>query len=58
LIDQLRAAAIEGRIKRLESLADEAGRYSESVSAEIRTLARDFQYDTIVSALEAARDRV
>ena len=57
LIDQLRAAAIEGRVKRLESLADEAGHYSASVSAEIRTLARDFQYDAIVSALGTTHDR-
>jgi signal transduction histidine kinase/FixJ family two-component response regulator len=57
LIDQLRTAAIEGRVKRLESLADEAGRYSASVSAEIRTLAKDFQYDAIVSALGTTPDR-
>jgi PAS domain S-box-containing protein len=51
LIDQLREAAIQGRAKRLESLADQAGLYSKSVSAEILALARDFQYDTLVSAL-------
>ena len=51
LIDQLREAAIEGRAKRLESLADQAEQHSEDVSAEIRALARDFQYDALVSAL-------
>jgi PAS domain S-box-containing protein len=51
LIDQLRKAAIEGRAKRLESLADEVGEHSEAVSAEIRAMARDFQYDALVSAL-------
>jgi CheY-like chemotaxis protein/anti-sigma regulatory factor (Ser/Thr protein kinase) len=51
LIDQLREAAIEGRAKRLESLADQVGQYSEAVSIEIRGLARDFQYDALVSAL-------
>jgi CheY-like chemotaxis protein len=52
LIEQLRDAAIEGRAKRLESLADQARQHSEDLSAEIRALARDFQYDVLVSALE------
>jgi two-component system sensor histidine kinase/response regulator len=51
LIEQLRDAAIEGRAKRLESLADQARQHSEDVSAEIRALAHDFQYDVLVSAL-------
>jgi hypothetical protein len=51
LIDQLREAAIEGRAKRLESLADQVQQYSEAASAEIRGLAPDFQYDALVSAL-------
>jgi signal transduction histidine kinase/CheY-like chemotaxis protein len=53
LIDQLREAAIEGRAKRLESLADLVEQHSEDVSAEIRALARNFQYDTLVSALQS-----
>ena len=53
LIDQLREAAIQGRAKRLESLAEQAGLYSKAVSAEILVLARDFQYDTLVSALQS-----
>ena len=53
LIDQLREAAIQGRAKRLESLADQASLYSKAVSAEILTLARNFQYDTLVSACQA-----
>ena len=53
LIDQLREAAIEGRAKRLESLADVVEQHSEDVSAEVRALARDFQYDALVSALES-----
>jgi len=51
LIDQLREAAIEGRAKRLESLADQVEQFSESASAEIRDLVRDFRYDALVSAL-------
>ena len=53
LIDQLREAAIEGRAKRLESLADLVEQHSEDVSAEVRALARHFQYDALVSALES-----
>ena len=51
LIDELREAAIEGRAKRLEWLADEAEPFSAAAAAEIRGLARDFQYDALVSAL-------
>jgi len=59
LVEQLRDAAIEGRAKRLESLADQARQHSEDVSAEIRALARDFQYDVLVSALRSrTRDEV
>jgi CheY-like chemotaxis protein len=59
LVAQLRDAAIEGRAKRLESLADQARQHSEDASAEIRALARDFQYDVLVSALRSrTRDEV
>jgi signal transduction histidine kinase/HAMP domain-containing protein/ActR/RegA family two-component response regulator len=53
LIDQLRDAAIAGRAKRLEFLADQARQHSEDVSTAIRALVRDFQYETLVSALPA-----
>jgi CheY-like chemotaxis protein len=53
LIDQLHEAAIEGRAKRLESLADLVEQHSEDVSSEVRALARDFQYDVLVSALRS-----
>ena len=57
LIDQLREAAIEGRAKRLELLADQVGQFSEVAAGEIRGLARDFQYDALLSALRpSARD--
>lgn len=52
-IDQLRDAAVTGRARRLESLADQARHHSEDVSAAIRALVRDFQYDALVSALPA-----
>ena len=51
LIDQLREAAIEGRARRLEALADQVRLHSEDLSAEVRALARDFDYDALVSAL-------
>jgi len=53
LINQLREAAIEGRAKRLESLADVVEQHSVDVAAEVRVLARHFQYDALVSALES-----
>ena len=57
LIDQLREAAIDGRAKRLESLSDQVARISEAAAAEIRGMARDFQYDAILAALRpSARD--
>jgi len=51
LIEQLREAAIEGRAWRLESLADQVRLHSEDLSAEVRALARDFDYDALVSVL-------
>jgi PAS domain S-box-containing protein len=56
LIAQLREAAIQGRARRLEALADEARPHSAEVSAEIRALARDFQYDVLVGALPGTHD--
>ena len=53
LIEQLREAAIEGRARRLESLADQVRLHSEDLSAEVRALARDFDYDALVSVLVA-----
>jgi CheY-like chemotaxis protein len=53
LIDQLREAAIEGRARRLESLADLLEQHSQDAAAEVRALARDFQYDALVSALDS-----
>jgi len=53
LIDQLREAAIDGRAKRLELLADLVEQHSEDVAADVRALARHFQYDALVSALES-----
>jgi PAS domain S-box-containing protein len=52
LIDQLREAALDGRATRLESLAEQVRQHSEDASAEIRSLARDFQYDTLLAALQ------
>ena len=53
LIEQLREAAIEGRARRLESLADQVRLHSEDLSADVRALARDFDYDALVLALVA-----
>ena len=54
LIDQLREAAIEGRAGRLESLADQVrAALAKTSRPRFRSLARDFQYDTLVSALQS-----
>jgi PleD family two-component response regulator len=53
LVDQLRSAALQGRARRLEQLADEAGSYSQAAATAIRLFALDFRYDALVSALEA-----
>jgi hypothetical protein len=59
LIIQLREAAIEGRATRLESLADLVEQHSQEVAADVRELARHFQYDALVTALESrAHDEV
>jgi CheY-like chemotaxis protein len=59
LIIQLREAAIEGRATRLESLADLVEQHSQDVAADVRELARHFQYDALVTALESrAHDEV
>jgi len=53
LRDQLRQAALEGRAGRLETLAGQVEQHSAEASAEIRSLARDFQYDKLIAALQS-----
>jgi PAS domain S-box-containing protein len=57
LIDQLREAALGGRARQLEFLADQVTQYSEDASAEIRSLAREFEYDALLAALEPGASR-
>lgn len=52
LCDQLRQAALEGRAGRLESLANQVEQHSHEAATEIRSLARDFQYDRLIAALQ------
>jgi two-component system, sensor histidine kinase and response regulator len=52
LIDELRSAAIQGRVQRLQVLAAEVGRYSPGASTSIRTLTRDFAYDALIAELD------
>jgi CheY-like chemotaxis protein/anti-sigma regulatory factor (Ser/Thr protein kinase) len=52
LVAQLRDAALQGRVKRLERLADEVAAHSEPAAAEIRAFAADFRYDALVAALD------
>ena len=53
LVDQLRDAAIQGRVKRLERLADEAGTYSQAAAAEIRRSPPTFATTRWSSALDS-----
>ena len=57
LVSQLRDAAIQGRVKRLEQLADEVAAYSDAAAAEIRAFAADFRYDALVAALDTEHTR-
>jgi signal transduction histidine kinase/DNA-binding response OmpR family regulator len=54
LLEELRSAAIQGRALRLQSLAIEVGRYSVEASTNLRTLARDFEYDALIALLDKA----
>ena len=54
LVEELRSAAIQGRVQRLQSLAIDVGRYSAEASTSIRTLARDFSYDALIAELDKA----
>jgi CheY-like chemotaxis protein len=53
LVESLRNAALQGRAQRLELLAADVEKHSVAASDMIRRLARDFAYDTLVSALRA-----
>jgi two-component system sensor histidine kinase/response regulator len=57
LVAQLRDAAVQGRVKRLERLADEVAAHSEPAAAEIRAFAANFHYDAIVAALDTGNTR-
>jgi signal transduction histidine kinase/DNA-binding response OmpR family regulator len=52
LTDELRTAALQARATRIEQLAEQIGEHSSAAAAQIRALAREFQYDGIVAALD------
>lgn len=54
LIEQLRDAVTQARTARIEQLATQVSEYSDGAAIQIRTLAKDFRYDSLASALEAA----
>jgi signal transduction histidine kinase/CheY-like chemotaxis protein len=51
LIDDLREAALEGRARRLEMLADQMVGHGGDAAARVRELARAFRYDELIHAL-------
>jgi hypothetical protein len=54
VLDGLREAALKARIGRIEALSVEVERCSPAAAQQILTLARDFRYDAIVTALDEA----
>jgi CheY-like chemotaxis protein len=53
LRDELRAASLAARAKRLDELAERAKLHSEAAAARIHALARGFRYDLLLDALGA-----
>jgi CheY-like chemotaxis protein len=53
ILEQLHAAAVQGRARRLESIAVAVREHSAAASASILALAHEFRYDTLVSALDS-----
>jgi CheY-like chemotaxis protein len=51
LLAQLREAALEARVERIEQLATQIGAHSSAAAEQIVLLARNFQYDEILSTL-------
>lgn len=56
LIDKLREAAIQGRTRQLEILADQANEHSVVAAKLIRFFTRKFSYDAILAALDSESD--
>jgi hypothetical protein len=54
LIHQLLEAALQARVGHIELLAKEVEAHSSDAADEIVLLARNFQYDELVSILETA----
>jgi signal transduction histidine kinase len=52
LIEQLRAAVIEARPARIEQVAVEIAGYSAEAAAQIRSLAKNFQYESLSGRID------
>jgi CheY-like chemotaxis protein len=52
LIAQLRVAVVQARRERIERLIEQAATHSGPAAAQLGALARQFQYETLLSALE------
>ena len=57
LVEQLGEATIEARVERIERLAAEIGTHSPQAAEQIVTLARNFQYDELLSTLANAKKK-
>lgn len=54
LRSELREAALQARVRRVESLTDEVSLYSVEAARQLRELIRDFRYNNIIKALGSA----
>ena len=52
---ELREATLEARVERIEQIAQRAVEHSAAAAEQIRALARRYDYDTLLSALELPR---
>jgi CheY-like chemotaxis protein len=57
LLEQLEEATIEARVERIENLAAQIGTHSPQAAGQIVSLARNFQYDQLLSTLTNARKK-
>jgi CheY-like chemotaxis protein len=54
LLEELRVAAVQARLARVEQLAEEVARYAPDAAARIRKLVREFRVDELIALLRAA----
>ena len=56
LLSELRTAAVEARVMRIDALAQRIDAHSPEAGQEIRVLARDFRYDVLLVKIDGAME--